>query len=803
MAEPGRIPQRTRIAQLIGRGLATGVLIAVLVNLVAIAAGLWSRGGQTSTVSIEMEGNRFRVLIDGRQILPTNKPGEPPRTLLEAPAQGSISLTLLKPNPAVPHPQGVDSVVVTDLQGKELYREDFKNLYDPRWEITEGDFKAQDGVLTATAGPWHNTIVFKDAGWGDQILTVKYRNTWALEIGARLSGEGGINFGADLVRDFPIYLEGYKANGDWTGTFFADRIQTNRTQMYRSLSAMLLKSYPFLLIGGVVGVVASTALALTGRRFAGLASRLLEKVRAAKAVGVRLAGAQWPLKLVMLLAVGSFALTLYIIYVYYEHVPHLPDESSYMFQAKLFAAGKIVGTLPPVKEAFYAWIPNFMVEYNGHWATLYPFGHPLILVPGAIIGAMWLIPPIVGAGSVVLIFLVGRRLYDTRTGLISAVLLAGSPFFLMQSSNLMSHNTWTFFMLLSLLFLLKRERPVLYGALAGLFFGLALNTRTVEAAMLIPPFGVVLASYLWPVQTRRENLKYVGAFLCGGGVMVLAMLGYNASITGDPLTPPYVAWGADTLGFVNGHTYDIGLRTMQSHLMGLILVFNAWPAWVGLSFVMLPFLLGTRDKRDYFLLACAVLVAVVYILYATGMLYMGPRYWYQAVPFLILLTVRGADLGARLLGDAATRLRARLAGDSRDARWAGYLVVYSCLGVLVVWGTGGWLFGWHKDWTELDVPQVQNNLSEVEFIYGFDDRLLKLEKLLKPKNALILVKSCGRYNGFGCYNTVWDRNTVNFDGNVVWAHYDEETNAEVIASFPGRTVYVADVDESSIQKYRP
>ena len=804
MAEPGRIPQRTEIAQLVRRGLATGVLIAILVNLVAIAISLWSHGGQTSTLRIEIKNNNYRVSIDGHLILPNDKSEEPPVDLAKTPAQGSIALTLLKPNPAVPNPQGIDSVVVTDLQGNELFRDDFNNLYDPRWEITEGNLAVKDGVLIATAGPHHNTVVFNDAGWGDQILTVKYRNTWALEVQAHRSGDGGgIVFGTDIVRDFPVYLEGYDKEGEWLGTDLGERIHTNKTQMYKSLGAMLFKSYPFLLLGAVVGVAGSTGLALTERRFAGLTSRLVRRGQEAGRALARLAGAQWPLKLVLLLAIGSFGATLHIIWVYYEHVPHLPDESSYMFEAKFLAAGKIVGTIPPVKEAFYAWIPNFMVEHNGHWATLYPFGHPLILVPGAIIGAMWLIPPIVGAGCIVMLFLVGRRMFDTRTGLVSALLLAGSPFFLMQSSNLMSHNTWTFYMLISLFFLLKRERPVLYGALAGLFFGLALNTRTVEAVMLIPPFGVVLASYLRPPENRRESLKYFGAFLCGGGVMLLAMLGYNASITGDPLTPPYVAWGADTLGFVDGHTYDIGLRTMQSHLMGLILVLDGWPVWVGLGFVMLPFLLGTRNGWDYFLLACAVLVAGVYILYATGMLYMGPRYWYQAVPFLLLLTVRGADAGASLLGEAVTRIRKRLAGDERDARWAGYAVVYSCLALLLVWGTSAWIFGLNKNWTELDVPQVQNNLTEVGFIYAFDDRLLKLEEQLKPKNALILVKACGRYNGFGCYNTVFDRNSVNFDGNVVWAQYDEKTNAAVVAAFPGRTVYVANFDESSIIKYQP
>ena len=36
---------------------------------------------------------------------------------------------------------------------------------------------------------------------------------------------------------------------------------------------------------------------------------------------------------------------------------------------------------------------------------------------------------------------------------------------------------------------------------------------------------------------------------------------------------------------------------------------TGWPAYVGLAFVLAPFLLGTRNRWDYFCLACALLTA--------------------------------------------------------------------------------------------------------------------------------------------------------------------------------------------------
>ena len=788
---------------MIRRSLTAGAAIAIVVNLVLVALYLWSYGGQTSTVRIEMEGIRYRIWIDDRQVLPRLAEYEPPRQLLETPLSGTLSLTLLKRNPAYAEPQGIDSIVVTDLDGSELYREDFDEPLDPReWLTTDGSFRVRDGVLEAMSQPHHNTIELNHPGWGDHIVTVRFRNASSMEIGARRSMDGRINFGVDLVRDFPIYLEGYAEDGTWSGTFFADRIHTKNAEIFKSIGAMALQSYPVVFLLGFVGLAAGAGLTLAESRLLRSSGLSQERV-ASRLAGVSARLERWgPLLAVLAVAAVACALSAYIITVYYERVPHLPDESSYIWQAKLFSQGRVVGDLPAVTEAFYSWLPNFLYEHDGHWATLYPFGQPLILVPGILLGQRWIIPPLVGAGCIVMIFLVGRRMFDTRTGVLAAVLLAASPFFMMQSSNFMSHNTWVFYLLVSMYFLLNRRRPVLFGALAGLFFGLALNTRTVEAVMLMAPFGLLLLSFLREEETRQREVRYAGAFLAGGAVMALVMLGYNASITGDPMEPPYVAWGADTLGFVDGHTFDIGMRTMQSHLMGLILVLHAWPAWVGLIFVLLPFILGTRNPWDYFLLVCAFLVAAVYVLYETGMLYMGPRYWYQAVPFLVLLTARGIEMAAWGLGELATRLRTRLIGDARPARWAGTAVVYAFVAALVFYGSLGWLLGWHEDqWTELDVPQVQASLAEVEFIYGFDGRLVELEERLKPENALILVKPCGNYNSFACYNTVFDRNSIDFDSSVLWARYIPELNEDTIAAYPGRTVYVADYDESTIRLY--
>src|SRR5690606_32917968 len=121
-----------------------------------------------------------------------------------------------------------------------------------------------------------------------------------------------------------------------------------------------------------------------------------------------------------------------------------------------------------------------------------------------------------------------RRLFEARTGLIAAVLFAASPFFLMQAGSYMSHNTGVLYLLLALFFILKRDRPVLYGVIAGLAFGLAVNTRLLTTIALTPVFGVFMLTYLL---SRREDMRtwlsHTGPFVVTVLVMVGAMLLHN------------------------------------------------------------------------------------------------------------------------------------------------------------------------------------------------------------------------------------------------------------------------------------
>jgi hypothetical protein len=781
-----------------------GLAIALYVNLLFLVLRVGSDGGQTTYVQIEAIGNQHRLAVDGIQAIPEPNRDDRRRVELNTPATGTIALTLRAGVPSLPDPQGIDSVTVRDPGGRVLLREDFHTLDTDRWSVTSGSFRIEKGVLVAATKGKANVLTFNGPGYGDIILTVVYRN--AMQVAVETRKEPGqprgeeparAYYSVNLVRDFPVYAEGRPGDGTWY-TEFGQYIHVGKRDLVKSFAAMLVGSYPLPLLGLGIGVVATLLLSVAssagGRLVAARPHWLV-------ATGARLTP-HAATALVLIAALVIFGLCVHVMWEYYRRVPHLPDEGAYMHQANLFAAGKIMQAIPPVKQAFYFWDPNFLYEYGSQWVSIYPFGHSLTLAPSALLGVMWMFPPLLGACCVVLLYMVGRRLYDARTGAVAALLLAFSPFFLMQSASFMSHTTWLFYILLSFYFLIDRQHP-LAGLAAGLCFGLALNTRPTESAMLVPAWGLLLLVYLIPRAGRRRGIPYVAAFALGGALTVLASLGYNVATTGDPLVSAYTDWdyGGATLGYKDGFTFDVGLRNEQALMMAFVLVLSNWPTWVGLTFFALPFLLGTRNAWDYFCLLCTLLVISVYVLYQWSGIYEGPRYWYQALPFVFLLTGRGAEMAARLIGEVATAIRERLTGRRPEAHRAGLFVVYGFVLALVVYGSGSWLFKTNTAWEESDAPQVQNTLDSVKDLYKFDDRLIEIEKKLRLQNALVLVTTCGEFESWGCYATVFLKNTVDYDGRIVWARFDPDLNERTIAAFPGRTVWVADFDTFSFTRY--
>ena len=108
--------------------------------------------------------------------------------------------------------------------------------------------------------------------------------------------------------------------------------------------------------------------------------------------------------------------------------------------------------------------------------------------------------PVFGALSLVLVFYLGKKLYNSFVGFLSTLVLGTFATFYVFARHAMTDVTFVFFVLVSVYFLLlgeETEGSRRYLALGGLFFGLAFMTKQLQA-LLIP---LIVFSYF--IATRR------------------------------------------------------------------------------------------------------------------------------------------------------------------------------------------------------------------------------------------------------------------------------------------------------------
>ena len=740
------------LRQRLGR-MDSRIWIALAVNLVLVIAYLWSRGGQTITVRMEARGDEVAVYVDGREFARGVAPGTSGGPIIRL--AGSDAAWL----PGLADPEGVRAVDVTDLDNGEV-------LY--RWhsgdDIPESSSVILQPVIDLSGQPWK-----------DYAVTVKFANPTGGGVSVRAGTGAAPTFGFERSALPAIFLQYTDADGEQQ-TIGTNRLEFDSSEGTRGLVAAVLAPYPWILLafGALCGI-------------AMLAGRLLRLPASASELevpGYAFTYAAWTL------AVLAFVTTSFILSRYGQRMPHIIDETSYIFQAKVLASGRAHVAPPPIEQAFAFSAEPFLFDYGGRFASLYPFGHPLVLAVGELFGVMWLIPALVGASCIALIFVLTRRLYSPLVALLAALLMVTSPFFLMQASTFMSHNTAVMFLLAALSALLVPARHRVPLALfAGVCFGLFFNTRPFTAVALAPWFALLAVAPLVDASDRRENLARAAAFVAGGLLMLGAYYAYNHATTGS-FNNGYQEGGdlGAALGLNDGHNLELGLENHRALLGTLIAVLDGWPAYIALAFVLVPFILGTRRWFDWWMLGASITVMAVQILYHRKGIAHGPRYWYEITPFLYILSARGAIMAGERAAALAGAIRGGFsARGARTARLVTGTIVIAVVFALCAWSVYAWLFAQEKQWQYFATPAQPSMMR-----FGFDDRLTRAVEAADVDDALVLVAPCG--DAHLCYQSVFWKNSPDFDGDIVYANDLGDRNPELFAFYPCRNLYYATYD---------
>lgn len=283
---------------------------------------------------------------------------------------------------------------------------------------------------------------------------------------------------------------------------------------------------------------------------------------------------------------------IYLNFSYFE-----PDTVSYLFQAKLFAQGKISLPVPPqtingeitiepnssqntgLAKPEYGLSPSPHINMlNGKWYSKYPFGNALMMMFGVFINAPWLIPALATGGALFLLFLLVRDMYGKQIALIAAIIALISPATAGMGSTWFSEPVSRFYLTLFLFTLvrtLNNPGNVIYPLISGSALGYAFNTRPLSAIVFGFVGGVFALYHLYkPIKneestaephTENQNntvqrgqlIRQLGVFLIPFAVLVLICMSWNYHFTNDPFmfthtaAQPYdkVGFGKRTEGY--------------------------------------------------------------------------------------------------------------------------------------------------------------------------------------------------------------------------------------------------------------
>jgi hypothetical protein len=356
--------------------------------------------------------------------------------------------------------------------------------------------------------------------------------------------------------------------------------------------------------------------------------------------------------------------------------PHLIDEVAQLFQSRVFAAGQIAAPPPAPPESFL--IAQTLITDAG-WISQYPPGQSVFLAVGMVLGAEWLVNPVLGGIGALLVFALARGLYGSRVGLAAAFLWAASSWVLFMSATYMNHVGATTLALgaWALLWAPKRAGRLQLAA-AGLLLAATAATRPLDGVAATLPVAV------WLIARRR--VAPVG-WLVVGTVPVALVWGYlNWRLVGSPITLGYTAhYGSEVgLGFHTdpwGRPYTpfIAAGNLAAALRRLHIYFYEWPVPALLPLALWGVMGRQWSWRDLVVAVGVIAGPSLYFFYWHSGFYPGPRFYYIAAPFIAVAFARGCH--------ATWRWARRLPRDRFRADVA--LVVAAAL--VLVWGWVGLL----------------------------------------------------------------------------------------------------------------
>ncbi|RJP17799.1 MAG: hypothetical protein C4520_15630 [Candidatus Abyssobacteria bacterium SURF_5] len=464
----------------------------------------------------------------------------------------------------------------------------------------------------------------------------------------------------------------------------------------------------------------------------------------------------------------------------FRHLPILPEEVGYLFQARIFSDGGIYAEAPLLAE-FFAFGNIIMSD---KWFLPAPPGFPLLLAVGLLVGAPWIVNPIFAAASCVLLFLCARKMYGEDIARGSAILMILSPFILFLLSLYLPYSPLIFFHLLGVYLLTKGVEGGIRSSffLSGLSFGGGVLIDPLITFAVVFPWILYLAVFFW---RRRTGLSCAGALMIGVVLALCLFYLYGFAVGRNwPVFDPSFGSGYHA-GFFAFPFMDSIRETAQRLLYGMVNLNNrlhyvgiyllGWPVF-SLIFAAVPFALALKNRWDYLLLGSVLSLCLVFLFFFHENSAFGPRYYCAAGPFLLILVARGIDV--------APSLWSRLTGreDLDLSRLFLSILIFLC----IAFNLGYFLP------SRLRLYNVSSLIHK-----QLPSPLQQHVEAARADNAIVFINDFPFRMAYGA--GFW-LNEPSLAGNVIYARDLGEDNQLLMQQYPGRKYYLYTAMSDSFQE---
>jgi hypothetical protein len=246
---------------------------------------------------------------------------------------------------------------------------------------------------------------------------------------------------------------------------------------------------------------------------------------------------------------------------------------------------------------------------------------------------------VIGTLNIGLVYLLGKRTYGDRVGIVSAVLLTFSSLSVLHAHYVTVDVPMTCAVIITALFALRiyETGDIKYYLLAGFFVALATMTKLAAAPVVL----VICLAHLLNCRARKQKLA---TGLVDGRLVICGVVALSIYVLGNPAMVILIAKTVKGLAtpltskFSGARGFALTSKNLWAYYGIAMKDSLGWPATI-LMVVSVAYAL-TRDRaHDYLLLIFPLSLYIIISLPSASFL-RNPRYVLPALPFLCILGAR-------------------------------------------------------------------------------------------------------------------------------------------------------------------